>query len=211
MFEQVKDRIPELAELEDRIEDLEQELGSAQARVQGLALRVSEAREEDLSKEALALNRGRKVPPPREPELRSQLQGAERALEVLQRRLDLARSDRARYIQEHRARIEELLAEAQQREASRVAEGAGQVLDDLLRLFEAEDDARNLARLHPPPTEENSSGPQGHTTVWGPLTTQTITNGPRRGDLESALRYLVSLGPASEVGEVEGESVEGAA
>jgi hypothetical protein len=211
MFDQVKDRIPELAQLEDRIENLEAELGSAQARVQGLAVRASEAREEDLSKEALALNRGRKVPAPREPELRSQLQGAERALAVLQRRLDLARSDRSRYVQEHHDRLARLLEEARRAEAARVAAGAGEVLAWLGEYFAAEDNLRALARLNPPVPPENAGGPESHTTVWGNINTRNVTGGPRRGDLEGALKYLVSLGPASEVGEVEGESVEGAA
>jgi hypothetical protein len=93
-----------------------------------------------------------------------------------------------------------LLEEAQAAEASRVSEGASEVLEDLLRLFKCEDDARNLARLHPAPQPENAGEAQAspHTTIWGPRTRATA-NGPRRGDLEGTLRYLMSLGPATEV------------
>jgi hypothetical protein len=45
------------------------------------------------------LNAGKKPPPRKEPELRSQLEAAGRELEVLERRLALAQADRARFIQ----------------------------------------------------------------------------------------------------------------
>ena len=201
MFELIIEKVPELRKLEQSISSLEQEHFKAQGRVQGLANRVAQAREDDLNREAAALNSGRKVPPPKEPELRSQLEGAQRDLEVLERRLALAQADRAKFIQSNHERLAELLAQAQASEGEKVAVGARQVLDDLLRLYKAEDDARALRRLVPEPANENTGAPERATAVWGPLTVANSTGGPRRGDLEGALRYLESLGPTTVVGE----------
>jgi hypothetical protein len=90
--------------------------------------------------------------------------------------------------------------EAQVSEGERVAEGASQVLADLLRYFKAEDDIRALGRLVPAPVEENRGAPEQSVTVWGPMSRGTITGGQARGDLEATLRYLEGLGPATDVG-----------
>jgi hypothetical protein len=210
VFEQIREQLPELQKLEATITDLEQEHQKAEARAQALAMKVSQAREDDLNREAAALNTGTRPPKPQESHLRGQLQNAERDLEILVRRLALAQSDRSRYVQEHHQQLSLLLEEARRAEAARLAVGAGQTLEWLLSFFQAEDNLRALSRLNPPVQPENSGGPERTTTILGPLT-RAATGGPRRGDLESALRYLVSLGPASEVGEVEDESAEGAA
>jgi hypothetical protein len=91
--------------------------------------------------------------------------------------------------------------EAQASEGERVAGGASQVLADLLRYFKAEDDMRALGRLVPAPVEENRGAAEQSVTVWGNLTTRNITGGPARGDLEATLRYLISLGETTVVGE----------
>jgi hypothetical protein len=122
-------------------------------------------------------------------------------LEVLERRLTLAGSDRSRYIQEHSEELMWLLAEAQAVEGEKVAEGAVRVLEDLLRYFKAEDDARAMGRLVPAAAPENTGEPQRAVTVWGSVTTQNVGGGPARGNLEGTLRYLASLGAATEVGE----------
>jgi chromosome segregation ATPase len=201
VFELIITEVPELQRLEEAVAALEREHGEASARVQGLANRVLEARERDLDGEAAALNRGRKPPKPKEPELRSQLDSAQRELEVLERRLTLAGSDRSRYIQEHHAELVRLLAQARDAEGENIAEGASRVLEDLLRYFKCEDDARAMRRLIPEPVQENTGEPERAVAVWGPVGTQTVTGGPRRGDLEGALRYLVSLGGGTVVGE----------
>jgi hypothetical protein len=206
MFELIADKLPELRELEGAISALEVEHQKATARVQALAMKVSQAREDDLNREAAALNAGTRPPKPQEPHLREQLESAQRDLEILVRRRALAEGERSRYIADNHERLALLLAEAQAAEGARVAAGASEVLDWLLNYFRVEDDMRSLARLHPPPTEENTSEPQSVTTVWGNINTQNVTGGPRRGDLESTLRYLMSLGPATEVGEVEDEA-----
>lgn len=204
MFELIIHKVPELARLEEAAAKLEREHGEAQGRVAGLSQKVLEAREDDLNREAVALNSGRKVPKPKEPELRSQLESAQRELEVLERRLTLAGSDRSRYIQEHHEELMRLLAQAQAAEGEKVAAGASKVLEDLLRYFKAEDDARAMTRLVPATAPENTGEPQKTVTVWGSMTTQNVMGGPRRGDLEQALRYLVSLGGATVVEGAEG-------
>jgi hypothetical protein len=201
VFELIISEVPELARLEQAVAKLEREHGEASARVAALSNKVLVTREDDLNREALALNSGRKPPKRKEPELRSQLESAQRELEVLERRLTLAGSDRSRYIQEHGEELMRLLARAQAAEGEKVAEGASKVLEDLLRYFKCEDDARAMRRLIPEPVEENTGEPQKTVAVWGPVGTQTVTGGPRRGDLEGALRYLVSLGGGTVVGE----------
>jgi hypothetical protein len=204
MFELIIEKVPELRKLERAVEALQQEHGEASARVVALASKVAQAREDDLNREAVALNNGRKPPKPKEPELRTQLEGAQRELEVLGRRLALAGSDRSRYIQDHGEELMRLLAEAQAVEGEKVAEGASRVLEDLLRYFKVEDDARAMGRLMPATAPENTGEPQKAVTVWGSMTTQNFGGGPARGNLEGTLRYLASLGGGTVVGEGRG-------
>jgi chromosome segregation ATPase len=207
MFELIIEKVPELQRLEEAVADLQQQQAAAQAKVAALSNKVAQAREDDLNREALALNRGGKAPKAKEPELRSQLESAQREQDVLERRLTLAGSERSRYVQGHSERLTRLLAGAQAAEGEKVAEAAATVLEDLLRFFKAEDDARALRRLVPAPTPENAGAPQKSVTVWGPMTTNNVTGGPARGELEGTLRYLASLGAAT----VVGGDVEGAA
>ena len=207
MFDSIIEKVPELSRLEQAVGALQQQQAAAQAKVAALSNKVQQAREDDLNREALALNRGGKAPKPKEPALRSQLERAQRELEVLERRLTLAGSERSHYIQGHSERLMRLLAGAQAAEGEKVAGGAATVLEDLLRYFRAEDDARAMRRLIPAPAPENTGAPQKSVTVWGPMTTNNVTGGPPRGELEGTLRYLASLG----AGTVVGEDAEGAA
>jgi DNA repair exonuclease SbcCD ATPase subunit len=200
MLELIIDKLPELKRLEQVVTTLEEEHAEAQGRVAQLVQEAAMVREDDLNRAAVALNAARKAPKAREPELRSQLESAQRELELLERRLALAGSDRSRFIQEHHEDIMRLLAQAHATEGEKVAEGARQVLADLLRYFKAEDDARALRRLVPEPVSENVGEPERTTQVWGPVGTKTFAGGPPRGDLEGALRHLISLGPATEIG-----------
>jgi len=201
VFEEIVHKVPELRKLEETLANLQHEHQKAQGRVHGLAMRAEQAREDDLNREAVALNAGGRPPKAQEPRLREQLESAQRELEVLSRRLALAEGARSRFVQENHEHLAALLVEAQQREGAKVAAGATAVLEDLLALYKAEDDARALARLHPTPVEENTGKPAPHTSIWGPMT-QRSEGGPRRGDIEGTLRYLVSLGPATEINEV---------
>ncbi len=207
MFEAIIESLPELAKLESTVSDLERQHGEASARVQSLAHKTAQAREDDLNREALALNSGRKVPNATEPRLAEQLADAGRDAEVLQRRLALAQGEKARYLATHHATILGLLGEAHAVEGARVAAAAGEALEALAAYHGAEDAARNLQRLHPAPAQENVGGPQSMVTVWGNLTTRNYAGGPQRGGLEGTLQYLISLGGATivEAGAEEGE------
>jgi hypothetical protein len=163
-----------------------------------------------LNAEAVALNRGRKVPNATEPALREQSEGAARDLEVLQRRLALAVAERGRYLSEHHGELLDLLSGAHAAEGQRVAAAAGEALSALLAYHKAEDDARNLQRLHPAPQEENWGSPESTSVVWGALTTRNYAGGPQRGDLEATLQYLISMG-APTIVEGGGEDAEDAA
>jgi hypothetical protein len=213
MFEAIIGSLPELQTIEKTIDGLERKHAEAQARVQSLAVKTAQALEDDLNREAAALNAGRAAPKPTEPALQEQAQGAVRDLEVSSRRLALAQGEKARYLATHHAEILALLGEAHAAEGQRVAAAASEALAALAAYHGAEDDARNLARLHPAPAEENVGSPENVSVVWGALTTQNLTGGPRRGDLESTLQYLISLGGATivEAGAEEGEDDEHAA
>ncbi len=205
MFEAIIESLPELKNLEATVATLEQKHGQASARVQSLAHKTGQARELDLNLEAAALNAGRKPPKPTEPQLRDQLADAGRDAEVLERRLRLAETDRARYLQTHHEEILGLLGEAHAVEGERVAAAASEALEALLAYHRAEDDARNLQRLHPAPAPENVGGPQSMVTVWGALTTQNV-GGVNRGALEGTLRQLVAMGAPTVI---EGGAEEG--
>ncbi len=203
MFDQIIEGLPELAQLEATVAALERKSGESQARVQALAHKTAQAKEFDLNAEAVALNRGRKVPNASEPGLREQLADAGRDAEVLQRRLALAVADRGRYLADHHKEILSLLQQAHAREGEKVAAAASEALDALLAYHRAEDSARNLQRLHPAPLPENVGSPESVSVVWGGLTTRNFTGGPQRGNLESTLQYLISLGAPTVVGAVE--------
>ncbi len=209
MFDLVIESLPELAKLESTVSDLERQHGEASARVQSLAHKTAQAREHDLNAEAVALNSGRKPPNATEPALREQSEGAGRDAEVLQRRLALAVAERGRFLSEHQGEILAHLEAAHATEGERVSAAAEAALTALTAYHRAEDDARNLQRLHPAPAAENSGGPESVSVVWGNLTTRNV-GGVNRGDLEGTLQYLISLGGATIV-EGGGEDTEDAA
>jgi hypothetical protein len=203
MFEQID--APELRELQQKVASLEQERNEAEARAAQLRVAVRDARDEDLMAEAVALNRGRKPPKPKEPELKAQLEGAERRLEVLQRRLALAQSDVSKYVQAHHEELLELLDVAQRREAAKVAEGAKQLLADLGRYYKCEEDVKAMRPMLPQP--ERNQEAQALTSIYmGLQTTQNVMAGPERGEIEQTLAYLAGLAKLE-----SGEEREGAA
>jgi hypothetical protein len=212
MFDQIVEKLPDLQRLETTVTELERKHAEGSARVQALAHKTAQAREDDLNREALALNAGRKPPNTSEPALAEQLAGAQRDLQVLERRLTLANSDRALYISQHHKEIMGLLEAAHGAEGARVAAAAEAALAALAAYHKAEDDARNLQRLHPAPSPENVGSPESTSVVWGHVNTRNYAGGPQRGDLEGTLQYLISLGGATivEAGAEEGEDSDAA-
>jgi len=152
-----------------------------------------------ITREALALNAGKKPPKPQAPELKAQLEGAERRLEVLRRRHALAQSDVSKYIQQHHEELYALLEEAQRREAQKVAEGARALLSDLARYHKCEEDAKAMRPMIPQP--EHSQEAQAVTTAYLGLSTQNVFGGPQRGEIEQTLNYLASLADEAEEGQ----------
>jgi hypothetical protein len=209
MLESITSRMPELRELEDQIAKLTADQQQSQAKVEALQRRVLETREDDISRAAAALNRGKAAPPPKEAEVRAQLENAAYELEIVSRRLQLAQSDLSRFVSEHREEIAHHLRAVHAEETRRVSEGAERVLSEVLAMYQTEDEARQLARIYPEPQPEPEQFPEAQslTTIWPLQSTQNFGGGPMRGDVQGVLEYLRSLGEASvaEVGPTEAE------
>jgi hypothetical protein len=199
MFELIE--VPELQRLQQKVASLEQERNEAEARAGQLRLAVRDAREEDITAEALALNSGKKPPKAREPELRAQLEGAERRRDVKARQHALAQAEVSKYVQAHHGELLEAILEAERREAAAVSEGARELLGKLGRYYALDEDRKRMKPMLPGPPE---TGPPGSepgaklTTMYGGLqTTRSVMGaGPPRGTIEEMLRHLVSLGDA---------------
>jgi hypothetical protein len=210
----IRGEIPELDKLERKVSDLEAERMAAENRVFTLRQQVAEAHDDDVSRTAHALNNGKQPPKPKEPEIRGQLQAAESEHEILARRAQMAESERAGYVAGH---VEEILAALEGRhtaEAQRIAAAAQAALEALGKYHALEDEARAVKRSIPAPEYEPGESVPGQplTTYMGVLRTDNVDVGGRlsRGNIESTLQYLVSLGTVTEVGAVPDED-EGAA
>jgi archaellum component FlaC len=204
MIEDAAERLPDLQKIEAALAEVEGEISTCQARMSGLHSKLQEVHDEDLTRQARAANLGRTPQPPRAPKLREQLEDTQGELELLQRRYELLTSDRSTYVSSHRDEILATLEAVRNEHAQEVREGAEQALEHLLRIFECEDDAREIGRLAPvqepaiPYTEE-----MGVTNLWGStLTRQSISSASSptsRGNLQETLTYLQSLaGPDEE-------------
>jgi chromosome segregation ATPase len=183
----------ELKQLAQRVASLEQERGQVAGEAHRLRLQVQQAREKDLNAEALALNAGKKPPEPTEPKIRLQLEDAERRVEVLQRRLQLAQSDVAVYISEHRAELRESLIAALGDRAHQLAEHARAAA----RLYgEIMDGQRPLRKeLAPPAPVEEATGTGQNTVDLAAVVHRGNVYGEpfERGHVESMLSYLAAL------------------
>jgi hypothetical protein len=205
VLQTIADKLPELRKLEDQVAQLKEGQIQEQNRLANLQQRLAEAEERDLDRTAQALNRGNKAPHRQAPKLRSQFEDSQAELSLLQRRHVLATADRSKYVAEHRDEIISLLVEERDQQARRVAEAARQALDSLLAMFAVEDEGRGVERQFatPQPAIPPATEYSGAALIMGPLTTQNITgsSAPRRGELQSTLEYLISLGSETVVGE----------
>jgi hypothetical protein len=217
MFESIHEQAPELARLQAAVAKLEQETHEAASRVAQLQTELQDTRNSDLDREALALNRGRKPPRAKAPEVEAQLQGGTRRWEVLQRRLALAQSDVARYISENADNLMRLVREAKAQKAREVSELASPLAQALHELQLPDADIRALQPHLEGPQEENFGEPQPSITVWGPQTRQTAFGervaGMTLGQLEAVATELSGLAARYEQGDttIIGEVDEGAA
>jgi hypothetical protein len=211
VLESIVDQLPALAEHERKTTDLEREIAETQSRIYALNSRILEQKETDLNNAAKALNAGRKAPAAKAPALEHQAQESAEALLLLQRRHELASSERSRFVQDHRAEIVSLLTNVHRDAAQQVSKRAEDTLALLLKLYAIEDEERQLARHYPEPQPEpdptQEITPQPITTIWPLQTTANIAApGRRRGEIEETLRYLVGMGAETEVGPTPEES-----
>jgi hypothetical protein len=218
VLEQIVDSIPELRDLDSTVRTLEEDHAKAVAKVQALLQKVGEAKESDITREAEALNAGRRPPPKSAPKLEEQLRDADYEVSVYQRRLQLATADRGTYIREHLPELLGKLKEAHGEEAGKLSRSATGALRHLGGVHKAEDDARELQRMFPAPVEENTSEAASLTTISTISPVQSTANiqpGRRRGELEQTLQFLIGCGMPEEavVGPTpdEAESKDGAA
>jgi hypothetical protein len=217
MFEAIHDQAPELAKLQATVTKLEQEAHEAANRVAQLQAEAESAREDDLLREAKALNEGRRVPKAREPEVRAQIEGASRRADVLERRLALAQSDLSRYISEHAEDLMSLISGARAAKARRASELAEPLAKVLHEVQLSDGDARALRPYLEEPQEENTGKPEPSITVFGPQTRQTAFGervaGMTLGQLEAVMAELAGWGARVDQGDttIVGEVDEGAA
>jgi hypothetical protein len=207
MFESIRDGVPELAKLQQVVTKLEQETYEAESRVAQLQVEARDAREDDLNREAAALNAGRRPPKPKEPEVRAQLEGAQRRWEVLQRRLALAQGEVARYISENHQELARLLKEAKATKAGQVSELAAPLAKALHDYQLPDADMRGLRPYLEGPQEENTGAPQDSVYFMGALN-RSNASGPERvgsmsiGQIEALLTELAGLSARYEAGGV---------
>jgi hypothetical protein len=198
---------PELKKLQERADALEREGEQAQARVARLRAAVHQARGEDITAEAIALNAGKKPPKPKEPGLKAELEAAEREVEVLRQRQALAGGDVSRWIQVNHEALYARIAEAESREAQRVSEAARQLLAEVGRYYQLGDDRKRMKPLIP--VEEDGGSGAARPITTSILGIQGLGQGPGsslppRGQVESVLTALASLYAAEHEGEAQG-------
>jgi hypothetical protein len=197
LIHSIADKAPELARLQDVVTKLEQEVQDASGRVAQLEIDLQSAHEDDLLRKAKALNEGRRVPKPREPEAKGKLEGATRRLEVLQRRLQLAQADVARYISENAEDLARLVSEAKVAKAREVSELAGPLARALHEYQLPDADMRALEPYLEAPQEENTGVAQPSISVWGPQNRRTAFGeqiaGQTIGQVEAIANELAGL------------------
>ena len=189
---------PRLARLQGEIAGLEKRNREAEGQVQQLQAELVPARNRDLDAEARAVRSGRKSPEPtHEPDIQRKLERATRDRDVMQRALEAARTDYGAFLSKHRSELFADVAEARAEIAASVSEAAREAL----RGFGKWSDMHyTLKSLQPPVEPADSTAPaQNISVVLGVGTARS--SGPDRGEIEQALRYLVSLDPGPAQGD----------
>ena len=182
---------PRLARLQSEIAGLEQRNREVDVEANRLRAALGPARERDLDLEAKAVRAGGKVPEPKsEREVRTKLERAERDLAVMGRALQAAQTDLGTFLAQHQGALYEDVAQARAEIAAKVAESARVALADYVRY---EDLFYTAKALQPPPQPVDSNAPAQRLTQAFIGIHTTRSSGPARGDVEEALRYLVSL------------------
>jgi multidrug efflux pump subunit AcrA (membrane-fusion protein) len=184
---------PRIAALQEEIESLTQQVGSANAELQRLEAALSVARNEDVAAQAAALRGGKAAPKTsREDKVKRELETARRNRDVLQRATEDAQGELAEYRAKHGAALYQAVLEARNEIARAIAEHARAAA---ARFGWWSDMHYLLKDLTPPaPSEDTESAPMGNSmSVLGVVSTRS--SGPARGEVEAMLAYLTSLAP----------------
>lgn len=186
----LESRWPRLTRLQDEVAGLEKRARQTEVEASHLKAELGPARERDLDAEANAIRSGGKVPEPKhEREIQTKLEKATRDAAVMSRALQAAQTDHGAFLAKHRGELFADVAGARSEIAAKVAESAREALAGFGRY---EDIHYVLKGLQPPPQPVDSNAPPQRLTqtLIGVATTQS---GPARGDVEEALRHLISL------------------
>jgi hypothetical protein len=197
-------RWPKLDRIQNEIASLERNLSRAEGEAQQARAQLGAAHERDIAAEAKAYRAGKAAPEPvHEPQVRAELEAAERRVAVTQHALQAAREDLGGFLAVHQSALYQDALEARDRigrEAARAAQEAQRSYSRYEGL------SRTLKGLAPPPSIE--TGPPGSGDPPVMRTTNSFIGmvhtarqaGPDRGRIEQVLGYLVSLGGGEEEG-----------
>jgi hypothetical protein len=188
----------QLRELEERIADLSRRHLEQQAALASIRQRLQQASEDDLNRKAAALSNGTDKPRPKAPGVARALEQAEHDAAVMERALEMATTERARYYAENADALAAKLEEAKAAKAQEVSKLAALVLASLREFFQVDEDAKLLKPYRQPPAESNDKARDMFTILGTPLTTANAFGsdkvaGLHRGELEAVLANLANL------------------
>jgi hypothetical protein len=190
-----------LIELELQVDSLEQRQAEQSAVVAGLRRDLEQAKEDDLNREAAALQTEAAKPKPKAPEIERALQAAQHDFEVIGRALQMAQDDASRYKAKNCEKLLLELAKAKAGRAKEVSAHARPLLEAIRGFYQVDDDSKELRPYIQQVQETGPPGtgsPERYTLdVGGGMTTQNVYGdrvaGMERGSLESLIRSLVQL------------------
>jgi hypothetical protein len=193
-----------LIELELQVDSLEQRQAEQSAVVAGLRRDLEQAKEDDLNREAAALQTEAAKPKPKAPEIERALQAAQHDFEVIGRALQMAQDDASRYKAKNCEKLVHELAKAKAGRAKEVSTHARPLLEAIRGFYQVDDDSKEL---RPYIRQDVETGPPGSGSperytldVGGGMTTRNVYGdrvaGLERGQLEGVIRSLVQLSSA---------------
>jgi hypothetical protein len=202
-----------LIELQKQVDSLEQRQAEQSAAVAGLRRDLDLAKEDDLNREAAALQTEAAKPKLKAPGIQRALEAAEHDLEVVGRALTLAQTDLGQYKAKNCEKLIRELHQAKAKRAQAVASRAKPLLEELRGFYAVDDD---MKELKPYPSQPVETGPPGSDeaqrytlALGGVRTTQSVFGdriaGLERGQLEGIIRSLVQLETAYGEGRAEGD------
>jgi hypothetical protein len=210
MFELIN--MPELQELQKTASKLEKLKAQKQKQWYMLSGHVQRVRDEDIRREAAALNRGENPPEPEEPEVMAKAETLQRELQVLEQRHQLATQEVSKFVAENVNEIAAKIREAHREKGDEVADIAQQLSLGLSRLWAIEQDFKRLRPYFSQPDTAVAQSPRRSTTsvIMTTNIMQDHIGGVARGHLTQALDALVEMrGPEEEPEPAEEASAKG--